>query len=69
MSFAFKCQALFSFFVILGDDRNRTDNPLLAKQVLSQLSYVPFLRRMIANFFNAGTWIRTMDLVVISDAL
>ena len=24
-----------------GDDRARTDNPLLAKQVLSQLSYVP----------------------------
>ena len=24
-----------------GDDRTRTDNPLLAKQVLSQLSYVP----------------------------
>jgi hypothetical protein len=24
-----------------GDDRDRTDNPLLAKQVLSQLSYVP----------------------------
>ena len=24
-----------------GDDRVRTDDPLLAKQVLSQLSYVP----------------------------
>src|SRR6185312_13977567 len=24
-----------------GDDRDRTDDPLLAKQVLSQLSYVP----------------------------
>jgi hypothetical protein len=24
-----------------GDDRDRTDNPLLAKQVLYQLSYVP----------------------------
>src|SRR6516225_8357561 len=27
-----------------GDDRDRTDDPLLAKQVLSQLSYVPGLR-------------------------
>ena len=24
-----------------GDNRNRTDDPLLAKQVLSQLSYTP----------------------------
>ena len=24
-----------------GDERNRTDDPLLAKQVLSQLSYTP----------------------------
>ena len=26
---------------IHGDDRDRTDDPLLAKQVLSQLSYAP----------------------------
>ena len=25
-----------------GGDRTRTDDPLLAKQVLSQLSYTPF---------------------------
>ena len=28
-------------FVAYGDDRVRTDDPLLAKQVLSQLSYAP----------------------------
>ena len=28
-----------------GDERDRTDDPLLAKQVLSQLSYTPILRR------------------------
>ena len=28
-------------FIKNGDDRDRTDNPLLAKQVLSQLSYAP----------------------------
>ncbi len=27
-----------------GDGRNRTDDPLLAKQVLYQLSYIPLLR-------------------------
>ena len=26
-----------------GDERDRTDDPLLAKQVLSQLSYTPML--------------------------
>jgi hypothetical protein len=28
-------------FVGGGDDRTRTDDPLVANQVLSQLSYVP----------------------------
>ena len=27
-----------------GDERDRTDDPLLAKQVLSQLSYTPIFR-------------------------
>jgi hypothetical protein len=43
-----------------GDDRDRTDNPRLAKPVLSQLSYVPFIGR---------TWIRTTDLSFIRAAL
>jgi hypothetical protein len=30
-------------FVIGGGERDRTDDPLLAKQVLSQLSYTPSL--------------------------
>ena len=30
--------------VLGGDDRDRTDDPLLAKQVLSQLSYAPKAR-------------------------
>ena len=33
-----------------GDDRTRTDDPLRAKQVLSQLSYIPSLLR----FLNKG---------------
>ena len=28
-----------------GDERDRTDDPLLAKQVLSQLSYTPIWSR------------------------
>ena len=33
-----------------GDNRDRTDDPLLAKQVLSQLSYTP-----VAIFFKGST--------------
>ena len=29
-----------------GDERDRTDDPLLAKQVLSQLSYTPMLSNL-----------------------
>ena len=32
-----------------GDGRNRTDDPLLAKQVLYQLSYIPSLARRAAQ--------------------
>ena len=30
-----------------GDEENRTPDPLLARQVLSQLSYTPTLKRFI----------------------
>ena len=47
-----------------GDNRDRTDDPLLAKQVLSQLSYTPIY------FLNGGPkWARTTDLTIISRAL
>ena len=32
-----------------GDNRNRTDDPLLARQVLSQLSYTPMFKRWWAQ--------------------
>ena len=38
--FSFQC-TLLSFLSFGGDERDRTDDPLLAKQVLSQLSYTP----------------------------
>jgi hypothetical protein len=34
---------VISFQVIGGRDRDRTGDPLLAKQVLSQLSYTPIV--------------------------
>ena len=56
------CKTLQSNFG--GDNRNRTDDPLLARQVLSQLSYTP-------NFLRGGgpKWTRTTDLTIISRAL
>ena len=39
----FYLKSLFGDFSPGGDERDRTDDPLLAKQVLSQLSYTPIL--------------------------
>src|SRR5579884_1728728 len=68
-----------------GDGRARTGDPLLAKQVLSQLSYIPVRRSKPppgsrASAARCGAprqvalrrgpfWIRTRDLTVISRAL
>ena len=35
-----------------GDERDRTDDPLLAKQVLSQLSYTPIFSEGFMNLQN-----------------
>ena len=37
----FPFRHFYSFSRVGGDERDRTDDPLLAKQVLSQLSYTP----------------------------
>ena len=37
------CSNQLSYWPIGGDERNRTADPLLARQVLSQLSYTPIL--------------------------
>jgi hypothetical protein len=60
-----------------GDGRARTADPLLAKQVLSQLSYIPVLAGdgrdplgpSAARRGRGPFWIRTRDLTVISRAL
>ena len=58
--------SLYSVFNVLvgGDNRDRTDDPLLAKQVLSQLSYTP-----ISEKSGGPKWTRTTDLTIISRAL
>ena len=52
-----------------GDGRARTGDPLLAKQVLSQLSYIPMRGAGRAGSERGPFWIRTRDLTVISRAL
>ena len=46
-----------------GAGRDRTDDPLLAKQVLSQLSYSP------AKVLGGSGWIRTIDPRLIKTVL
>src|SRR5262245_14103453 len=53
-----------------GDEGARTPDPLLAKQVLSQLSYIPGWEDLVVSkIANARTWIRTRDLSFIRAAL
>lgn len=56
-----------------GGRRDRTDDPLLAKQVLSQLSYAPMCTddlRMYLPPDNGGSgWIRTNDPRLIKTVL
>ena len=64
-------KVFFAFFLFQkkeggGDKRDRTVDPLLAKQVLSQLSYTP-----TSSHIKGGgpKWTRTTDLTIISRAL
>ena len=55
-----------------GDNEIRTRDPLLARQVLSQLSYTPmktFLKQVFFLFLNGLKWTRTIDLTLIRRAL
>ena len=51
-----------------GDERDRTADPLLARQVLSQLSYTPILWFSYV-IFGGPRWTRTTDLTLIRRAL
>jgi hypothetical protein len=52
-----------------GGERDRTDDPLLAKQVLSQLSYTPGNLRRPAVKAGGSGWIRTIDPRLIKTVL
>jgi hypothetical protein len=49
--------------LLVEDERDRTDDPLLAKQVLSQLSYIPRDAR------GGSGWTRTIDPRLIKTVL
>ena len=57
----------YSVFNVLigGDEQIRTVDPLLARQVLSQLSYTPISQGSCGG----PKWTRTTDLTIISRAL
>ena len=44
---------------LYGDKRDRTADPLLARQVLSQLSYIPFFKVFFNYFFLAFLFARS----------
>ena len=50
-----------------GGERDRTDDPLRARQVLSQLSYTP--KKAQADGNGGPGWTRTSDLTIISRVL
>ena len=59
-----------------GDERNRTADPLLARQVLSQLSYTPISQDYVSSHspftsLKVGglKWTRTIDLTLIRRVL
>ena len=53
-----------------GGERDRTDDPLLAKQVLSQLSYTPVVLHPSAHPLTGGSgWARTIDPRLIKTVL
>ena len=62
-----------SFLLVGGAERDRTDDLLLAKQALSQLSYSPIAAPLIsraASFKTGGSgWIRTIDPRLIKTVL
>ena len=63
-----QCADLFDGPGVLGGgERDRTDDPLLAKQVLSQLSYTP--RGDTTSRVGGSGWIRTNDPRLIKTVL
>ena len=57
----------YIYFLVNGDGEIRTLDPLLARQVLSQLSYTPIHASICMR--NGLKWTRTTDLTLIRRAL
>ena len=57
------------FLTLGGDEENRTPDPLLARQVLSQLSYTPKYTIKLIHLNGGHKWTRTIDLTLIRRAL
>ena len=55
------------FYCLGGDSRDRTGDLLLARQALSQLSYIPKLSSLEKS--GGPEWARTTDLTIISRTL
>ena len=52
-----------------GADRDRTDDPLLAKQVLSQLSYSPVINPSYAGIPTRGSSVEVAHTAALRDRL
>ena len=52
-----------------GDEESRTPDPLLARQVLSQLSYTPIFCPQSKKECGGLKWTRTTDLTLIRRVL
>ena len=69
------CRVLHSLFCILhyfvgGEYRDRTGDLLLARQALSQLSYIPIsYLHLLLEKCGGPEWARTTDLTIISRTL
>ena len=48
------CLALKMLYCFGGDEENRTPDPLLARQVLSQLSYAPIVPSFVCSYNLVG---------------
>ena len=60
-------KSLSASIVVGGDSRDRTGDLLLARQALSQLSYIPKLSSLEKS--GGPEWARTTDLTIISRTL
>ena len=67
--FVFLCVVFNVLWLVAsGDNEIRTRDPLLARQVLSQLSYTPMMFHLFFTL-NGVKWTRTIDLTLIRRAL